>query len=205
MLPCFFRNQNVFKKLHEYNAAQHRVRSYTLTNLSKLGSNLCLYTENRHVSLKVFKFQHVKKIKIKMLRPPWRSSGCNNPKLCSRSSITRLLCFWSWGTLPLPLSHTHHWYHLLCEKDSSPAKATCCWQTQWEAVVQSSAHLVLHTQSVVLCACAEWVTKCVQAFWAPIQKPQSWITWRQRKRNRRTGSKLRSFVLSSDHSRTGSK
>lgn len=37
----------------------------------------------------------------------------------------------------------------LCKKDSSSAKATCCWRALQEAVIETSAHLVLHTQSVV--------------------------------------------------------
>lgn len=41
-------------------------------------------------------------------------------------------------------------YHSLCKEDSSSAKATCCWRTLREAVVESSAHLALHTQSVIL-------------------------------------------------------
>lgn len=62
----------------------------------------------------------------------WRLSGYNNP------NKIRI--------------HTHdQWNRSLCGEDSPPAKATCCWQTQREAVMESSAHLVLHTQSVVHC------------------------------------------------------
>lgn len=78
----------------------------------------------------------------------WRLSGCNNPN-------------------KIRIHTQDQWSHSLCRKDSSPAKATCCWQTQREAVVESSAHLVLHTQSVVHCvthsAQAQSVCECLRA------------------------------------------
>lgn len=65
-----------------------------------------------------------------------------------------------WGLhWSLPLTHTHisrhtntfdQCYRSLCKKDSSSAKATCCWRALQEAVIETSAHLVLHTQSVIL-------------------------------------------------------
>lgn len=102
------------------------------------------------------------------------------------------------GTVVVSLTHTHtqthtfdQRYHLLCKKDSSSAKATCCWRMLWEAVVESSAHLALHRQSVIRCVTHSAKAWCVcKCFVLRSKKTQSWITWKQSKRNRSIDSKF---------------
>lgn len=85
-----------------------------------------------------------------------QSGDCFSVSLALTLSLSLCLSL----SLSLSLTHTHihrsrrtntfdQRHCSLCKKDSSSAKATCCWRALQEAVIETSAHLVLHTQSVV--------------------------------------------------------